>query len=44
MTRRRWIADEVSGNHAALVGRHADHLSRILRARVGQEFDIAAGD
>ncbi|MFZ0802555.1 MAG: 16S rRNA methyltransferase, partial [Terriglobales bacterium] len=43
MTRRRWIADEVSGNHAALVGRHADHLSRILRARIGQEFDIAAG-
>jgi 16S rRNA (uracil1498-N3)-methyltransferase len=43
MTRRRWIADEASGNHAALVGRHADHLSRILRARIGQEFDIAAG-
>jgi 16S rRNA (uracil1498-N3)-methyltransferase len=41
MTRRRWIADEVSGNHAALVGEHADHLSRVLRARVGQEFDIA---
>jgi 16S rRNA (uracil1498-N3)-methyltransferase len=44
MTRRRWIADEVSGNHAALVGSHADHLSRVLRARVGQEFDIATGD
>jgi 16S rRNA (uracil1498-N3)-methyltransferase len=43
MTRRRWIADEVSGNHAALIGDHADHLSRVLRARVGQEFDIAAG-
>ncbi|MBZ5721560.1 MAG: 16S rRNA (uracil(1498)-N(3))-methyltransferase [Acidobacteriia bacterium] len=41
MTRRRWIADEVSGNHAALVGEHADHLARVLRARVGQEFDIA---
>ena len=42
MTRRRWIADEVAGNRAALVGAHADHLARVLRARVGQEFDIAA--
>lgn len=42
MTRRRWIADEVSGNRAALVGAHAEHLVRVLRARVGQEFDIAA--
>jgi 16S rRNA (uracil1498-N3)-methyltransferase len=41
MTRRRWIADEVSGNQAALTGHHAEHLSRVLRARVGQEFDIA---
>jgi 16S rRNA (uracil1498-N3)-methyltransferase len=40
MTRRRWIADEVSENRAALVGEHADHLARVLRARVGQEFDI----
>ncbi|MGA8272761.1 MAG: 16S rRNA (uracil(1498)-N(3))-methyltransferase [Candidatus Sulfotelmatobacter sp.] len=43
MTRRRWIADEVSGNRAALVGEHADHLVRVLRARVGQDFDIATG-
>jgi len=43
MTRRRWIADEVSGNHAVLVGSHADHLTRVLRARIGQEFDIATG-
>lgn len=42
MTRRRWIADEVSGSQAALTGAHADHLSRVLRARVGQEFDIVA--
>ncbi len=41
MTRRRWIADEVSGNRAAIVGGHADHLVRVLRARVGQDFDIA---
>jgi 16S rRNA (uracil1498-N3)-methyltransferase len=44
MTRRRWIADEVAGDHATLFGSHADHLSRVLRARIGQEFDIAAGD
>lgn len=44
MTRRRWIADEVWGSSAALTGQHAEHLSRVLRARVGQEFDIAAGN
>jgi 16S rRNA (uracil1498-N3)-methyltransferase len=44
MTRRRWIADEVSGSRAFLVGAHAQHLSQVLRARVGQEFDIATGN
>jgi 16S rRNA (uracil1498-N3)-methyltransferase len=44
MTRRRWIADEVSGTCAVLVGAHAEHLSRVLRARVGQEFDITTGN
>ena len=43
MTRRRWIADEVSGNRAVLTGAHAEHLARVLRARVGQEFDVATG-
>jgi len=43
MTRRRFIADEVSGDYAALLGDHADHLVRVLRARVGQDFDIATG-
>jgi 16S rRNA (uracil1498-N3)-methyltransferase len=42
MTRRRWIADEVSSNRGALIGRHAEHLIRVLRARIGQEFDIVA--
>jgi 16S rRNA (uracil1498-N3)-methyltransferase len=41
MTRRRWIADEVSENSAALTGSHAEHLVRVLRARLGQEFDIS---
>jgi len=44
MTRRRWIADEVSGSRAFLVGAHAQHLSQVLRARVGQEFDITTGN
>ncbi len=42
MTRRRWIADEVTGNRAALTGTHAEHLTRVLRTRIGQEFDIVA--
>jgi len=44
MTRRRWIADEVSGNRAFLIGTRAEHLSRVLRARIGQEFDISTGN
>jgi 16S rRNA (uracil1498-N3)-methyltransferase len=49
MTRRRWVADEVRtdevrGDTAALVGEHAAHLSRVLRAQIGQEFDIAIGN
>jgi len=43
MTRRRWIADQVSGNRAILLGPHAEHLSRVLRARIGQQFDISTG-
>lgn len=42
MTRRRWIADEISGDRAAITGAHAGHLIHVLRARAGQEFDIAA--
>ncbi len=44
MTRRRWIADEVVGDRAALTGEHAVHLSRVLRVQTGQEFDVACGD
>jgi 16S rRNA (uracil1498-N3)-methyltransferase len=43
MTRRRWIADETNGNTAALTGDHAIHLRRVLRAEIGQEFDISTG-
>lgn len=41
MTRRRWIADEVSGNRAVLLGDHARHLAQVLRAQTGQEFEIS---
>src|ERR1043165_4831515 len=44
MTRRRWIADQVSGNRAILLGRNADHLARSLRVRVGQEFEVSTGE
>lgn len=44
MTRRRWIADEVVGDRAALTGMHAAHLSRVLRVQVGQEFDVSCGE
>ena len=44
MTRRRWIADEVAEDRAALVGEHAAHLSRTLRVKVGQEFEVSCGE
>lgn len=44
MTRRRWIADEFSSDKAALLGAHAAHLARTLRAQIGQEFDVACGE
>lgn len=44
MTRRRWIADEFSVDRAALTGDHAGHLARTLRARIGQEFEVACGE
>ena len=43
MTRRRWIADEWNDTSAVLRETQAAHLARVLRAQVGQEFDIVAG-
>jgi 16S rRNA (uracil1498-N3)-methyltransferase len=42
MTRRRWIADRVEGDRAFLIGPNAAHLFRVLRAKAGQQFDVAA--
>lgn len=41
MTRRRWIADHTEGNRAWITGANAEHLARVLRAKPGQQFDIA---
>jgi 16S rRNA (uracil1498-N3)-methyltransferase len=43
MTRRRWIADTWNDTTAALHGDQAQHLSRVLRAQPGMEFDVVAG-
>jgi 16S rRNA (uracil1498-N3)-methyltransferase len=43
MTRRRWIADTWTDATAALHGDQAQHLSRVLRAQPGMEFDVVAG-
>ena len=49
--RRRWIADTVTPDpalgqgrptRAALTGEQAAHLARVLRAEVGQVFDVVA--
>ena len=39
--RRRFLADELRADTAFLTGQNATHLARVLRARVGQEFEIA---
>jgi 16S rRNA (uracil1498-N3)-methyltransferase len=44
MTRRRWIADEFDDGVALLLGAHAAHLAKTLRAQVGQQYDIACGE
>ena len=45
MTRRRFIADawDREAATAALVGEQAAHLARVLRAEVGQVYDVVAG-
>ena len=43
MTRRRWIADTWDDTTATLQGDQAQHLSRVLRAQPGMEFDVVAG-
>jgi len=44
MTRRRWIADSSTETTARLIGDQANHLFRVLRVEVGDQFDVVAGD
>jgi 16S rRNA (uracil1498-N3)-methyltransferase len=41
VSRRRWIADEWDGRQAAITGQNARHLAQVLRAKVGQSFELA---
>jgi 16S rRNA (uracil1498-N3)-methyltransferase len=41
MARRRFFVQEVRGGEAVLRGETADHLRRVLRASVGQRFEIS---
>jgi 16S rRNA (uracil1498-N3)-methyltransferase len=41
VSRRRWIADEWSEDRAAITGQNARHLAQVLRAKVGQTFELA---
>jgi 16S rRNA (uracil1498-N3)-methyltransferase len=43
MARRRFFVDEVRRGEAALEGEHAEHLTRVLRAEVGQRYEICDG-
>ena len=43
MSRRRWIADEWGEAEAAITGQNARHLAQVLRAKVGQTFELAHG-
>ena len=41
MARRRFFVQEVSQGRAALLGEEARHLAHVLRAEVGQRFEIS---
>ena len=43
MTRRRWIADTWDEATASIAGSQAEHLTRVLRAQAGMEFEVVAG-
>jgi len=43
MARRRFFVDEVRRREAELTGEDAEHLSRVLRAEAGQQYEICDG-
>lgn len=42
MSRRRWIADRVEGDRAYLLDHNAAHLFRVLRVKLGEQFEVVA--
>ena len=43
MSRRRFFVPAFDGSKATLTGEQADHLSRVLRARPGQLYELSDG-
>src|SRR4030095_3839326 len=43
MARRRFFVDEVRRGEAEVNGEEAEHLTRVLRAESGQQFEICDG-
>src|SRR5260370_28114931 len=43
MARRRFFVDEVRRGEAELEGDEAEHLTRVLRAEAGQQYEICDG-
>jgi 16S rRNA (uracil1498-N3)-methyltransferase len=43
MARRRFFVNEVRRGEAELTGEEAEHLTRVLRAEAGQQFEICDG-
>ena len=43
MARRRFFVDEVRRGEAELEGEDAEHLTRVLRAEAGQQYEICDG-
>ena len=41
MGRRRFFVDRIHGDRAELTGDNARHLSRVLRAEVGQQYELS---
>jgi 16S rRNA (uracil1498-N3)-methyltransferase len=41
LPRRRFFVDEISGERAELTGDDARHLARVLRAEIGQRYEIS---
>jgi len=43
MARRRFLADQIRDNSAEVLGADAHHLARVLRAKIGQQYEISDG-